>query len=432
MIPRYEKKEISSLWTEEAKFHYFLKAEIALLEALEEEQMIPSGVAKKFSKAKINIDRIHEIEKVTKHDVIAFCSSITEQVDERYSKYFHYGVTSSDIIDTALSLQIRDSLNIALSSLENLLQAIKTRALEHKNTLCIGRSHGMYAEPMSFGAKLLSFYTEWKRRYEDLKIFSETELTAQFSGAVGNYTILTPKVEKLAAMKLHLNVEELSTQVIPRDRIAKLISITSLMGAALERVSIEIRHLSRSDVAEAAEGFAKGQKGSSTMPHKKNPISAENLTGIARMLRSHIHVALENTLLWHERDISHSSAERMMLPDAFGLLVYGVDRLCSTINDLVVLEDNIEKRIRDNFTYLSSYYLHKLIDQCDLTREEIYPIVQDASFNAKDAQSFHGIIEKEVKKKGQQFKLNVPTQSEIKNIYLANIDDVYKRCLGTI
>lgn len=430
MIPRYEKKEVAAIWTEEAKFYYFLKAELALLSALEEENIIPKGITSKFSHAKINISRIHEIEAVTRHDVIAFCSSITEQVDEKFSKYFHYGVTSSDIIDTALSLQMRDSLEIALKSIERLLEALEKKAIEYKNTLCMGRSHGMFAEPMSFGAKLLSFYAEWKRRYEDLKIFSESELTAQFSGAVGNYTILTPKVEKLAAIKLNLGVEPLSTQVIPRDRIAKLISITSLMGAAMERVAIEVRHLSRSDVAEVAEGFSKGQKGSSTMPHKKNPISAENLTGIARILRSHMHIAMENTLLWHERDISHSSAERMMLPDAFGLLVYGVDRLTSTINDLVVLEKNIEKRITDNFTYLSSFYLHKIIDNCDLTREEIYPIVQEASFNARDAKSFHSIITSELNKKKQHIEINVPTKSEIEKIYLANIEAVFKRCLG--
>lgn len=416
MIPRYEKKEISQIWTEENKFKKFLQVEIELLKALESEKMIPNKTSDAFDHVTINLSRIHEIEKTTRHDVIAFCSSITEQVDPNVSKYFHYGVTSSDVIDTALSLQVRESLDLILLSFEKLLKTLKEKAEQHTNTLTIGRSHGMYAEPMSFSQKLMGHYYEFERRYQDLKDFYDRELTAQFSGAVGNYTILTKDVEKKAAQALGLKVEDCSTQVIPRDRLAKLISITALYGAALERLCIEIRHLHRSDVGEIHEGFSKGQKGSSTMPHKKNPISGENLSGIARILRSHIHIALENTLLWHERDISHSSAERMYLPDAMGLVLYSLERLESTIENLVVHTDKMEERVKENFTYLSSFYLHKIIDQTDLTREEIYPIVQKASFGAKGAEDFHKMIKEAI----PSLELKLPTFEEIKKIFLAN------------
>ena len=397
MIERYEKKEISNIWTDHYKFKKFLDVEVALLKSLEKRDITASShsdLSKKFSKAKINTKRIEEIEKETRHDVIAFCTSITEQFPAEQGRFFHYGVTSSDIIDTALSLQIRESLSIILRSYKKLIKTLEKKSEEYKDQLCMGRSHGIYAEPMSFGVKLLGHTAEFKRRYNDLNDFYQNELTGQISGAVGNYTIITPEIEEEVLSELGLKVEPVSTQVIPRDRIAKLISIFSLFSCALERIAVEIRHLQHSDVSEVFEGFSKGQKGSSTMPHKKNPISSENLTGMARLLRSHMSLALDNCLLWHERDISHSSNERMYLPDSLGIMLYSIERLDSTISNLVVDSHVMEEKVNSNFKHLSSYFLHELIQISKRSREELYKIVQTASFEALTIDDFYAIIEK--------------------------------------
>ena len=404
MIERYEKEEISNIWTDEFKFTKFLEVEVALLETLEENGVISEKVSSKAKKAKIDPGRIKEIEKETRHDVIAFCTSITEQLSTAEGKFFHFGVTSSDIIDTSLTLQIKSCLEIIHPRLNQLLTTLKTKAQEYEKQICMGRSHGIWAEPMSFGQKLLGHYSEFKRRYDDLNHFMENELTGQFSGAVGNYTILTPEIEEATLRKLGLKTESVSTQVIPRDRIAKLISIFSLYACAVERLCIEIRHLQHSDVSEVFEGFAKGQKGSSTMPHKKNPISSENLSGIARILRSHMSMAMDNTLLWHERDISHSSAERIYLPDAFGLVLYSIDRLSNTVENLVIDNKVMEEKVESTFKHLSSIVLHKLIEVSENTREDLYKIVQSASFEATDRKSFYNILESSFT---QQYELEV-------------------------
>lgn len=432
MIPRYEKKAISEIWSDHNKFQTYLNVELALLKALEGTK-VPAGISESIrAKVGINPERIDEIEKVTRHDIIAFCSSITEQLDAEVGKFFHYGVTSSDIIDTSLTIQIKQSLEVVLPAYEKLLSSLKKRALEMKDVATLGRSHGMFAEPMSFGQKILGHYCEFARRYQDLKDFYQTELTAQYSGAVGNYTILDTSVEKKAAEYLGLQVEELSTQVIPRDRIAKMVSIIGLIGSAIERFAVEIRHLHRSDVFELHEGFAKGQKGSSTMPHKKNPISAENLSGMARMLRSHVLIAQENIVLWHERDISHSSTERMYLPDNFGILLYSLERLTSTVDNLVFHNEVIEKKVQENFSYLSSFYLHKLIEQTNITREDLYVVVQQAAFKAteaKDPAAFYASIMEDMQGRGLKVELPKPTFDEIKKIYLKASDDIFARCL---
>lgn len=434
MISRYEAKKITPIWSDENKYRTFLKIEIELLRALESKKIIPSGIADKVSQtAKIKKERIDEIELVTRHDVIAFCTSITEQLPTDIGKYFHYGVTSSDVIDSALTLQIKDSLEIVLQSFDLFLEALKLRALETKNLMTLGRSHGMYAEPMSFGQKLLGHYAEFKRRREDLELFYKTELTIQLSGAVGNYTILTPDIEESIARKLGVRVEDVSTQIIPRDRIAKLISITSLIANAIERLAVEIRHLHHSDVKEVAEGFRAGQKGSSTMPHKKNPISAENLTGLSRFLRSHLTMALENSILWHERDISHSSAERLYLPDHFGILVYALDRFTSTLNLLEFDTNIIESKVLNNTHYLSSYYLHYLIANCEaISREELYSIIQAASFDIEAKSNplkFRAFIQNELKNKKIDLLLPEVTPSGLKDIYLKSVDHIFKRVL---
>jgi adenylosuccinate lyase len=385
MIPRYEVSEVSSIWAEDRKYEYFLKVEIALLRALEEQKVIPA-VSRDFSAVKINLNRIHEIESTVHHDVIAFCTSITEQVGTS-GKYFHFGCTSSDIIDTALSLQIKDSLDLEIASLSDLRTALWEKANFAKHLYTLGRSHGMFAEPMSFGFKFLSYVSEFSRRLDDLKSYKES-LTGQMSGAVGNYTILNPAVEQSVLNDLGLKVEPLSTQVIPRDRLVKLASIQSGIADALERLAIEIRHLHRSDVNEVIEGFKPGQKGSSTMPHKKNPIASENISGLARVIRSHELIAHENTLLWHERDISHSSAERIWLPDSFGLCIYALRRATRMIGDLHLNEEKISARVESEFATASSYILHKLLPSFQGSREELYAHIQSASFSSNDRASF--------------------------------------------
>ena len=434
MIPRYDRTEISSLWNEQAKFSTYLEVEIAIMKALEGSK-IPEGTADKIKKScPINVERINEIEAQTRHDVIAFCTSITENLDAETGKYFHFGVTSSDIIDTATVIQIKRSLEVILPVFKELLKTLSDRALEMKDIITMGRSHGMYAEPMSFGQKLLGHYNEFSRRYKDLTDFYENELTLQFSGAVGNYTILGPQDEAQAAEHLGLKVEPLSTQVIPRDRIAKMINIHALIAGAIERLSVEIRHLHRSDVGELHEGFKKGQKGSSTMPHKKNPISGENLTGMARMLRSHQIIAAENIVLWHERDISHSSAERMMLPDNLGILLYSLDRLKDTVRDLVFHKETIEGRVLEGHNYLSSYYLHYLIEKTDFKREDLYYYVQEAAFKGAEARSpevFHSSLVKIMEEKGYKLDLPAPSFEEIKRIFTRYVDDIFSRSFNS-
>ena len=434
MISRYESKLISAIWNEEHKYQTFLKIELELLSALEEKKTIPPGIANTISKTvKINPSRIDEIEQITRHDVIAFCTSITEQLPADIGKFFHYGVTSSDIIDSALSLQLKESLEVVFKSLDQFLEALKTRALETKDLMTLGRSHGMYAEPMSFGQKLLGHYVEFKRRREELENFYKNELTIQLSGAVGNYTILNPDIEESVAKKLGVNVEDVSTQIIPRDRIAKLISITSLLANAIERLAVEIRHLHHSDVNEVAEGFRAGQKGSSTMPHKKNPIACENLTGLSRFLRSHLNIALENSILWHERDISHSSAERLYLPDHFGIIVYALDRFTSTLNLLEIDWKIIEEKVLNHTHYLSSYYLHFLIAHCEsMTREELYTIIQAASFDLEAKSNplkYKSFIQNALMNKKIELNLPEVTAEGLKEIYLKSVDHIFNRVL---
>jgi adenylosuccinate lyase len=331
-----------------------------------------------------------------------------------------------------MNLQIKRSLDLIRPAFKALLHSLHKRSVEMKDIMTIGRSHGMYAEPMSFGQKLLGFYNEFSRHYKAWETWYDENLTIQFSGAVGNYTILTPEQEEKAAESLRMKVEPLSTQVIPRDRLASLISIHALIASAMERFCVEIRHLHRSDVAELHEGFKKGQKGSSTMPHKKNPISGENLTGMARVLRSHVHMALENIVLWHERDISHSSTERLYLPDNLGLMLYSLERLTDTVDNLVFHHEVIENRVFEQHNYLSSYYLHQLLKQTDVKREELYYFVQEAAFKSQsepEATAFHRELVTICKDKNITVDLTTPTKEELKNIYLGSTDQVFHRSL---
>ncbi|MDH4469132.1 MAG: adenylosuccinate lyase [Bacteriovoracaceae bacterium] len=427
MINRYEVKDLSILWEDKNKFSQYLRVEIALLKALEWSKKIPTGCAAAFEKVEIKPERIEEIEKITHHDVISFCTSITEQVDPKWSKYFHFGATSSDIIDTALSLQIRDSLALVVSDLKQVLNELKKKIETTKHILAIGRSHGMHGEPLIFAQKFLNFFQEFQRRLDDYERATQLEITGQLSGAVGSYTILGPEIEAYALNLLKLPVEKTSSQVISRDHIAKIVSIGALTASALERMSVELRQLHQSDVGEIEEGFAAGQKGSSTMPHKKNPIAAENLSGIARIIKSHMQVALENNVLWYERDISHSSAERLFLPDHFGLLCYALRRMARTLQNLVIKEERIASKVKQNPQVLSSYILHQLILTQDKTREELYQIVQGAFFKAMGKDNFLEIVKQELLEQNINLKNLEISWDSLESHYKSMFEEILKR-----
>lgn len=427
MIERYAVSEISEIWSDHGRLRALLDVELALMRAQEEMGLVPANTHQYFKGVQINPKRVQEIELTTKHDVIAFCTSITEQVPKEFGKYFHFGVTSSDILDTALSLQMRRSLEFASKSLEQVLSALDQVINNTSDLLALGRSHGMAAEPMIFGQKFLSSLAEFKRRKHDLAEIFNHEITGQFSGAVGNYTVVSPELELLALKKLGLPVESVSTQVIPRDRILKIIQWGAMVATAIERLSIEIRHLHRSDVGEVQEGFSKGQKGSSTMPHKKNPVSSENLSGIARILRSHVEVAHQNCLLWHERDISHSSAERLMLPDHFGLLVYSLRRLAATLENLEIDRNRVEDKVNQNFKTWSSAILHALISQNSADRETLYSLVQSASFEAKTLEEFLSLTQSKASGAGLKANLDQINLEQLRLKYRAHFDTVRRR-----
>jgi adenylosuccinate lyase len=406
MISRYDVFDISSLWNEESRFKYYLHVEIAHLRTLEEEGLVPKGTADTIAGAKIVPKRISEIEMVTNHDVIAFCTSITEQYPAEIGRFFHFGITSSDVIDTAHALLIKDSMAVIEKDLIELKTSLRKQAEATSGLLCIGRSHGISAEAMIFGQKFLSFEAEMGRRITQWKEAAST-LTGQLSGAVGNYTVVTPEQEEKTLKRLGLNVETVSSQIIPRDHYAKVVSIGALIASAFERMAIEFRLLQHSDIDEVSEGFSRGQKGSSTMPHKKNPISSENITGLSRILRSHIIPALENCSLWHERDISHSSVERMMLPDHFGLLAYCSRRMKNVIENLVINHEKIESKVKSSEKIYSSYILHKLI-QMNMTtkREDLYEVVQGAFFKANNQNELKKILEEELDAKNLKHEVS--------------------------
>ena len=365
-----------------------------------------------------------KLKKEVKHDIIAFCTSITEQLTEDEARFFHFGITSSDVIDSAHSILIKKSLGVILADYRSLLKSLHQKAIETKDLPCIGRSHGINAEPMSFGQKFLNHYSELYRRYQELLSFYENDLTIQLSGAVGNYTIVTPEQEEQVAKSLGFNVEPVSSQIIARDRISKLMSIIANFSAGLERFCIEIRHLHHSALKEVGEGFSKGQKGSSIMPHKKNPISTENLSGIARLLRGYLSPALENNLLWHERDISHSSAERVFLPDALGFLSYSLRRCTSTVENLVIDRERVQQNIPSEAVYFSSYILHQMLMKTNKRREELYAMMQDFSFEAMESKrSFIDIV----REKLSEYDLDLPQDETISMIYLRHVESVFNR-----
>ena len=376
MIDRYSRKEIKSIWEDKNKYTIWLKIEIAAAEAMEKFKIIPKGVSKKVkSKAKIDVKRILKIEDKVKHDVIAFLTSITERVGKE-ARFLHKGMTSSDVLDTCFNLQLRQSGEIILKEIDQLLYSIKKQALKHKYTLCIGRSHGIHAEPITFGLKMLTFHQEFLRNKKRLKNSIAEISTCAISGAVGTFANVDPKVENYVAKKLKLDIEPISTQIIPRDRHAQFFSTLGIIASSIERFAVEIRHLQRTEVLEVEEFFGKKQKGSSAMPHKKNPILSENLTGLARLIRANVLPSLENIALWHERDISHSSVERNIGPDSTIALDFALVRLNDIIKNLNIYPKNMKKNLNlTNGLYFSQRVLLELTSS-GFTREQAYSIVQ--------------------------------------------------------
>ena len=376
MIDRYSRKQLKDIWEDQNKYSIWLDIELAAAEAMEKFKIIPKGVVKKVkSKGKINVKRILEIESNVKHDVIAFLTSITEKAGKE-ARYLHKGMTSSDVLDTCFNLQLKQSGEIILSDINILLKSIKKQALKHKMTLCVGRSHGIHAEPITFGLKLLTFYEEFKRNKKRLELAIKEISTCAISGAVGTYANIDPRVEAYVAKKLKLSIEPISTQIIPRDRHAQYFSTLGIIASSIERFSIEIRHLQRTEVLEVEEFFGSKQKGSSAMPHKKNPILSENLTGLARLIRSTVIPALENIALWHERDISHSAVERSIGPDATTALDFALNRLNNVIKNLNIYPKNMSKNLNITKGILFSQRVLLELTTVGFTREQAYSIVQ--------------------------------------------------------
>ena len=384
MIERYSRKELKNIWADENKYRIWLNIELAAAEAMEKLKIIPKGVVKKVkSKAKINVARILKIEETVKHDVIAFLTSITEKAGKE-ARFLHKGMTSSDVLDTCFNLQLKQSGEILLEDIKILLTTIKKQAIKHKKTLCIGRSHGIHAEPITFGLKMLTFYQEFLRNKKRLEDSIDEISTCAISGAVGTFANIDPRVEGYVAKKLKLKIEPVSTQIIPRDRHAQFFSTLGIIASSIERFATEIRHLQRTEVLEVEEFFGKKQKGSSAMPHKKNPILSENLTGLARMVRSSVVPALENVALWHERDISHSAVERNIGPDATITLDFALMRLNDVVKNLNIYPKNMLKNLNlTNGLFFSQRVLIELTT-VGFTREQAYSLVQKHAMHSWD------------------------------------------------
>ena len=377
MIKRYSRKELTDIWSEENKYKIWLDVEIAAAQAMEKLNQIPKGVSLAVrKKARINVKRIHQIESQVKHDVIAFLTSVTEKAGLK-ARYLHQGMTSSDVLDTSFNIQLVQSGKILVKDLDQILKVLKKQARKYKFTPCMGRSHGIHAEPITFGLKLASFYEEFKRNKKRLIDAIDEVSTCAISGAVGTFANISPKVEQHVAKKLGLKVEPISTQIIPRDRHAFYFSVLGIIAGSIERVATEIRHLQRTEVYELQEYFSKNQKGSSAMPHKKNPILSENLTGLSRIVRGAVAPALENIALLHERDISHSSVERNIGPDANITLDFALVRLANILDNMIVYPKKMLQNLNLTKGLIFSQELMLELTKTGLSREKSYRMIQN-------------------------------------------------------
>jgi adenylosuccinate lyase len=427
MIQRYTRPEMAELWSIENKYRKWLEVEIAACEAWAELGEIPEEALREIKqKAGYDVKRIDEIEATVKHDVIAFLTSVSEHVGEA-SRYIHKGLTSSDILDTSLALLMRDAAEIILRDIDSVLKVLKDKALQYRNTPCMGRSHGVHAEPMVFGLKFALWYEEMKRNFKRMERAKEVISYGKLSGAVGTFSNIPPEVEERVLNKLGLKAEPVATQVVQRDRHAEYLQALSLVAATVEKIAIEIRHLQRTEVLEAEEPFTHGQKGSSAMPHKRNPVGSENLSGLARVVRANTIAALENIALWHERDISHSSVERIIIPDSTTLVNYMLNRLKGILEGLHVYPERMKENIQRSYNLFFSQRVLLALTEKGLSREKAYELVQrNAMKSWHERKDFRVMLlqDPEVKK--------YLTEKEIDSIfdlsyYLRNIDYIYKR-----
>lgn len=376
MIDRYTRPEMGAIWTKENRYKAWLAVELAVCEAWAAQGRVPLDAVETISKkAVINVPRIEEIEETTRHDVIAFIASLEEEIGPD-ARFIHLGCTSSDIVDTANALLIRQAGNILLRDLDELLEILRDRAMEHKGVACMGRTHGVHAEPTSFGLKLAGYFAEFSRDKERLRLALDDMATGKISGAVGTYAFLSPDIEADALARLGLRPDPHSTQIIQRDRYAHLFTALAIIGGGIERLALELRHMQRTEVLEAEEGFAAGQKGSSAMPHKKNPISAENICGLSRILRGNALAALEDQALWHERDISHSSVERIIMPDSTILADYMLARLKKILAGLKVHPENMRANMDRSFGLFFSQRVLTALIEAGMPRQKAYETVQ--------------------------------------------------------
>ncbi len=428
MIERYTRKEMGSIWTLENKFNEFLNVELAVCRAYNKIGEISKEVLEDIEKkANFSVERINEIENEVKHDVIAFLTCVNENIGEN-SRYIHMGLTSSDVIDTALFARLKKANDIIEKDIREVISSIRKKAKEHKNTICIGRSHGVHAEPMTFGIKLCSWLDIMERNLDRFLNIKEKIKVGQISGPIGTYSNINPKIEEFVCEELGLIPAKISTQVIARDYIGEYMQVLAIIGTCIEQFATEIRHLQRSEVLEVEEGFSKNQKGSSAMPHKKNPVSSENLCGLARIIRSNSFAALEDIPLWHERDISHSSVERIVLPDSTILIDYMLNRFKNVVDNLVINKDNM---LKNTFLFGGCVYSQRvLLALCrkGLSREEAYKIVQENALSAWNKENGNF---KENLLNSQQVR-SCLSEKEIKELfsvddYLKNIDVIYKR-----
>jgi adenylosuccinate lyase len=427
MIDRYIRPPMGDLWSEEQKFQSWLDVELAACAAWSEIGAIPpEDVETLYDAATFDVDRIHEIEQETKHDVVAFTRAVSETLGEE-KKWVHYGLTSTDVVDTAYMVRIKKANSLIRTQLDEMIDALADTAREHKHTLTMGRTHGVHAEPTTFGLKMARYYDEMTRQKERFERAAEEMRVGKLSGAVGTFAHIPPEVERRTCERLGLKPAPISTQILSRDRHANYLSVIAGIGATLEKMAVEVRHLQRSEVREAEESFRAGQKGSSAMPHKRNPVGSENITGCARLLRGYMNSEFDNVALWHERDISHSSVERIVLPDATTLLHYALRRFRGIIDNLVVYEDNMRENMEETYgLYNSQRLLLKLIDK-GLNREEAYDRVQPLAMTAwEEERPFQEVVAE------ADAITEVLTDDEIEEIFdpeyhVRNVDRIFRR-----